>query len=58
MQNIPSETVEQYRASIKALEDQIEQMDELVARILSGLKGQGSFGLDELSRMILQIRTQ
>jgi GAF domain-containing protein len=58
MSDKPTSTVEQYRASIKALEDKIEQMDELVARILSGMKGQGGFGLDDLSRLILQIRTQ
>lgn len=58
MSNKPVSSVEQYRASMKALEEQIEQMDELVAQILSGLKGQGVFGLDELSRLILQIRTQ
>ena len=47
------QTVEKYRNSLKELEDQIEEMDELVAKILSGLGG-----LDELSRLILQIRTQ
>ena len=58
MESKSSSNVEAYRNSLKALEQQIEALDELVARILSRLGGQGNIGLDELSRLLLQIRTQ